>query len=75
MAAITLSIFRTLLSVYVTLGEAYNAQQKFTDAELSYQKAEKILSEQNKLQKKSLSGDEQEMDQELKCNLRVAQGK
>ncbi|XP_067941631.1 myosin heavy chain, cardiac muscle isoform-like [Watersipora subatra] len=68
-------IYRTLLSVYVTLGEAYNIQQKFTDAELCYQKAEKILTEQNKLQQKAQTNDELEENNELKCDLRVAQGK
>jgi len=74
-AKVEFSLSRTLLSVYVTLGEAYNAQQKYTDAELCYQKAEKILVEQSKLQQKSLSGDEQELERELKSELKIAQGK
>lgn len=62
--------------MYITLGEAYNAQRKFTDAELSYQKAEKILSEQYKAQQgKYSSGDDQEQDMELKSDLRIAQAK
>ena len=59
----------------MTLGEAYNAQQKYSEAELSYKKAEKILSEQTKLDHASLSGDELELEKELKWELRVAQGK
>jgi len=67
--------FRVLLSVYITLGEAHTAQKKYTDAELSFQKAEKILGEQNKVKSNRMSGDEQEENIELKTNLRIAQGK
>lgn len=67
---------RTLLSVYITLGEAFNAQQKYTDAELSFQKAEKILMEQKKaLQSKVMSAGDEEQDHDLKSELRVAQAK
>ena len=63
--------------MYITLGEAFNAQQKYTDAELSFQKAEKILVEQKKaLQSKVMpaAGDE-EQDHDLKSDLRIAQAK
>ena len=59
--------------MYITLGEAFNAQQKYTDSELSFQKAEKILVEQKKaLQSKVMpaAGDEEQAP-----DLRIAQAK
>ena len=65
---------RILLAVYITLGEAYNAQKKFTDAELSFQKAEKILLEHKKSSAKTRDSGDDEMDR-LRPSLRIAQAK
>lgn len=67
--------FRVLLSVYITLGEAQNAQKKHTDAELSFQKAEKILSEQKKSGNRVSDVSDENTIEQLKANLRIAQGK
>ena len=60
--------------MYITLGEAYNAQKKFTDAELSFQKAEKILLEHKKSSAKTRDSGDDEMDR-LRPSLRIAQAK